>query len=181
MTSRQPLPRLWMMTDERQGAGLLAATARMPRGAGIVFRHYSLPGAERRALFTQMQSIALKRRLVLLLAGPDRLAAAWGADGSHNRDPGRRMRGFRAAPAHSLGELRRAERARANLVFVSPLFATRSHLGRKPMGAARFRHIVQAARVPVMALGGMNPQRGRRAKRWGAYGWAAIDAWSHEC
>src|SRR5439155_26981070 len=42
MHARHPLPRLWLMTDERQGDGLWAALERMPRGAGVVFRHYSL-------------------------------------------------------------------------------------------------------------------------------------------
>ena len=54
MHRRQPLPRLWLMTDERQGDGLLAALARLPAGAGIVFRHYSLPEAARRALFDRV-------------------------------------------------------------------------------------------------------------------------------
>ena len=43
------LPRLWMMTDERQGDALWSALERLPRGAGVVFRHYSLPAAARRA------------------------------------------------------------------------------------------------------------------------------------
>src|SRR3546814_3022387 len=46
MHRRQPLPHLWMMTDERQGETLWRALYRLPRGAGVVFRHHSLPPRE---------------------------------------------------------------------------------------------------------------------------------------
>ena len=85
MLRRQTLPRLWLMTDERLGEGLLSAVERLPRGAGIVFRHYSLPEPERRALFNRVRATARRQRLLLLLAGPDWQARTWGADGSHGR------------------------------------------------------------------------------------------------
>ena len=96
MRRRQPLPRLWLMTDERQGEGLWRALERLPRGAGIIFRHYSLPAGERRALFERIKPVARQKRLMLLLAGSAGEARAWGADGSHGRSsrlapiPGRR-------------------------------------------------------------------------------------------
>ena len=61
MPSRQPVPRLWLMTDERLGDGLHDAVARLPAGAGIVFRHYSLPEEGRRALFEQVQQAARRK------------------------------------------------------------------------------------------------------------------------
>ena len=36
------LPSVFLMTDERMGDGLWAALERLPRGAGVVFRHYRL-------------------------------------------------------------------------------------------------------------------------------------------
>src|SRR5690348_8595128 len=58
MQRRQPLPRLWLMTDERQGDALWEALERLPRGAGIVFRHYGLSAGERRRLFEQVRKAA---------------------------------------------------------------------------------------------------------------------------
>ena len=55
MPRRQPLPRLWLMTDERQGEGLWAALERLPKGAGVVFRHYGLRPSERRKLFERIR------------------------------------------------------------------------------------------------------------------------------
>ena len=169
MRPRQPLPRLWLMTDERQGKSLWAALERLPHGAGVVFRHYG--AADRRALYARVRRVARRRGLVLVVAGGERLP---GADGAHNR----RGAGLRTAAAHGVAELRRRERAGAELVFVSPVFATRSHAGSRVLGPVRFGLIVRQARVPVIALGGMDAARFKRLRAFGAYGWAATDAWS---
>jgi len=173
MQRRQPLPRLWLMTDERQGEALWDAIARVPAGSGIVFRHYSLPSPERRRLFEEVRRVARRRRLMLVLAGPPRLARAWRADGMHGRRPGRAR--LRTAPAHDVREVRAAERAGAQLLFLSPAFSTRSHPGARPLGPIRFRLLARFARVPVAALGGMDRER---ARRLGVERWAAIDAWT---
>lgn len=170
MDARQPLPRLWLMTDERHGDGLMDTIARLPEGAGIVFRHYSLPATERRALFARVRAA---HPGLLLLASPAELATAWGADGSHGRGPGA---GLRSAAAHDLAEIRAAEAAGADLVFLSPVFATRSHPGRKALGEARFKELAEQTALPVIALGGMNAERAKALS--GAYGWAGIDAWN---
>ena len=168
MNRRQPLPRLWLMTDERQGERLWRALERLPKGSGVVFRHYCLAPPERRRLFERVRQIARRKRLLLLAAG----APLAGADGVH----GRRGRGLRSASAHTARELRAAERAGAHLVFVSPVFATRSHPEARPLGPLRFMLLARQARMPVIALGGMDAKKARRLR--GAYGWAAIDAWS---
>ena len=168
MKRRQPLPRLWLMTDERQDDALWRALERLPRRAGIVFRHYSLTPGARRALFERVRRIARARGLVLIVAGQP----LPGGDGSHNR-PGH---GIRTASAHNLRELRAAERAGADLVFLSPVHATRSHPGARALGPRRFALIAHQAKIPVIALGGMDAEKARTLG--GAYGWAAIDAWS---
>jgi len=167
MDASQPLPRLWLMTDERQGEGLLGAVVRLPEGAGVVFRHYSLAEAERRALFDRVRRAHAG---MLLLAGP---AAAWGADGSHGRGAGE---GLRSAPAHDLAQIRAAEAAGARLIFLSPVFATRSHPRRAPLGPGKFQVLAAATALPVIALGGMNAARAEGLG--GAYGWAGIDAFA---
>lgn len=172
MPTRQPLPTTWLMTDERMGERLFAAIGRLPEGAGIVFRHYSLPEAERRAVFDRVRAATPGH--LLLLAGTADQARAWGADGSHGRGPGD---GLRSAPVHDLDEIRAAERDGADLLFLSPVFATRSHPGAAPLGLDRFAALVRATRLPVIALGGMNAARARETAALGAYGWAGIDVW----
>jgi len=175
MRSCQPLPRLWLMTDERMQDRLFPAIDRLPRRAGIVFRHYSLAEAERRPLFDRVRQVARRRGLVLLLAGSPVLALAWGADGSHGTGRGRR-RGLRSSPVHDLSEIRAAERSGADLLFLSPVFPTRSHPDAPVLGQAGFARLARMTHLPVIALGGMNAERGRQLQVHGAYGWAAIDA-----
>jgi len=173
MRSRQPLPRLWLMTDERMGESLWTALARLPRGSGVIFRHYAT--RDRRALFESVRMIARRRRLVLVLAGTPLQAAAWRADGAHGRSPHRRAARplLRTAPAHDAREL---AAARAHAVLLSPVFATRSHADARPLGRLRFAMLARRAMQPVIALGGMDARRFRRLEPLGAYGWAAIDA-----
>ena len=164
----QPLPRLWLMTDERLGEGLFGAIARLPAGAGIVFRHYSLDEAERRLLFGRVRAA---HPGLLLLAAPAEVAAMWGADGSHGRH-----QGAVTASAHDLAELRLAEAAGVQLVFLSPVYATRSHPEAETLGPGGFAALVAETALPAVALGGMNAQRAKGLS--GAYGWAGIDAWA---
>ena len=176
MTRRQPLPRLWLMTDERQGEALWAALERLPRWSGVVFRHYGLADDARRALFRDVRRVARRRDLLLLLAGTDAEALAWGAHGSHGLGPRSSPGRVRSAPAHDLAEIRAAERAGADFVFLSPVFPTRSHPGAEPLGPHRFAALACATSLPVIALGGMDENRVRGLR--GAYGWAGIDAWT---
>jgi thiamine-phosphate pyrophosphorylase len=166
------------MTDERQGEALWKALERLPRGGGIIFRHYATPRPERRALFERVRRIARRRRLVLVLAGTARDAAAWRADGVHGRSARRVSRPLiRTAPAHDRRELVEAQRE-ADLVLLSPVFPTHSHPGAPALGATRFAALAGRAKRPVIALGGMTRRRARTLR--GIYGWAAIDAWGDE-
>lgn len=172
MPPRQAFPRRWLMTDERLGDRLFAAIDRLPSEAGIVFRHYRLPETARRALFDRVRDA--HPGLLLLAAPPDR-AREWGADGSHGRGRGG---GRRSAPVHSYAEIRKAERDGANLLFLSPVFPTRSHPETQPLGLACFAWLARRTPLPVIALGGMDEARGRTLASFGAYGWAGIDAWA---
>lgn len=174
----RPLPTLWLMTDERQGDALWAALDRLPRGGGVIVRHYGLPAPERRALFARIRRIGRARGLVVLLAGSARTAVAWRADGVHG-DARRAARPLlRTAPAHAPREMIAAARGGVQLLFLSPVFATRSHPGAAALGPIRFGLAMRHARTPVAALGGMTAARARSLKGFGISGWAAIDAWS---
>jgi thiamine-phosphate pyrophosphorylase len=154
------LPRLWLMTDERMGEALLPSIRALPRGSGVIFRHYKLPRDARRTLLERVRRAAARKRLVLLEAGK-----------GHGRH-----RGAVTAPVHNIRERIAAERAGAQLLFVSPVFETASHRGAKPLGRVKFGILVRGARCPVVALGGMNTRRARALSEFGIYGWAGIDA-----
>ncbi len=81
-----------------------------------------------------------------------------------------------SAAAHDLPGLVAARRAGAGLVFLSPVFATRSHPGARTLGPVRFGLLARQAKLPVVALGGMDEARFKRLRPLGAHGWAGIDA-----
>lgn len=175
MSLRQPLPRTWLVTDERQGDRLLPAIGRLPPRSGILFRHYSLAPHERRSLFAAVQAMTEPRQCMLLLAGAPELARAWGADGWHGWGPGP---GLHSASVHNLRELRRAEAQGAAFLFLSPVFPTRSHPAGKTLGPRGFADLAAKARRPVIALGGVSPRTAPGLMRLGAHGWAGVDAWT---
>lgn len=180
MPPRHPLPTLWLLTDQRQGDALWSALARLPRGSGVIVRHYHLPLPERRKLFERIRKIARRCGLMLLLSGPPSLARAWRADGVYGA-PGKGSANSRlvhAATVHDLCEIRAAERAGADLVLLSPLFATRTHPGAPFLGRVRFAALARQSRLPVIALGGVSRRHEGQLALLGAQGWAGIDAFA---
>lgn len=167
MADRYPVT--WLMTDERLGEGLWTALRRLPPGSGVVFRHHATPAAERRTIHRRVWRIARARGLVLLVAG-----GGLPGDGVHKAGRGR---GLRSWPAHDRAEAVAGWRAGVDLLFVSPLFPTRSHPGAPALGPARAMRIGNGLGLARIALGGMNAKRFRRL-RGVFHGWAAIDAWA---
>jgi thiamine-phosphate pyrophosphorylase len=167
------------MTDERIADDiLLDAVARLPRGSGILFRHYSLKPDKRRELFERVRRLARRRRLVLFLAGSERSAIRWRCDGFHGRTRRKPTRLLRSAPVHNVPEMRAAERSGAHLLFLSPMFPTRSHPGSVTLGRIGFSRLARQTRLPVIALGGVSEAKARHLGALGAFGWAAIDGLS---
>ncbi|WP_246604771.1 thiamine phosphate synthase [Aquisediminimonas sediminicola] len=167
------------MTDPRLGADLVGVVARLPKGAGVIFRHYELPRVERCALFDAVRRVCRRQRRLLLLAGSPREAQAWGADGFHGR-VGRRLgpHQIHSAPVHNVPEIRAAEALGADCLLLSPIFATRSHPGGAALGRLRFGLLRRQTQLPVYALGGVNKIRAHSLAGFKITGWAGIDALS---
>jgi thiamine-phosphate pyrophosphorylase len=180
MLKRQsPLPRIWIVSDARNDAVLERALLRLPRGSGLVFRHYHLAAQERRKRFASLKRIARRSQHLVALSAHPTTARRWGADAAYGplRLLAQGPAVLRLITAHSMREIAQARRARANAVLLSPAFPTRSHPGAKVLGPLRFRLLAKCAGVPVIALGGMNAHR---AKHIGASRWAAIDSFCGE-
>lgn len=160
-------PTVWLMTDER--ADLWDAVRRLPPAAGVVFRHHATGPAERRRLFVRLHRTTRAKRLVLVRAGAMRLPGEMGVHG-------RRGRGLVTWPVHDRAEALTGARAGAALLFVSPVFPTRSHPGAPTLGPGQAARLGRGLRVGLVALGGMNARRFGRLR--GFHGWAGIDAWS---
>ena len=174
---QQSWPRQWLMTDERIGDRLFAAIERLPQSAaGIVFRHYSLGPEDREELARRIAKMGKNRGLTLAIGADEALALRIGAELVHN-PAGNALRLPFSRSVHTIEEAEAARAQGASLVFVSPVFATRSHPGREPLGPELALQIAKAAGVPAIALGGMDARNFAPVWSAGFHGWAGIDAW----
>ena len=178
MAQFQSLPFLWLLSDARNDAVLEDRLRALPPGSGFVYRHYDLAPQERIARFMALRQIARARGHLVILADSTLTAREWGADGVYGA--ARSLYPTRGdmvtvATAHDMAEIAQANRARADAVMLSPVFPTNSHPGAPTLGPVRFRQLARHARMPVIALGGMDAHRAK-ALRWPR--WAAIDGLS---
>lgn len=125
---------------------------------------------------------------VLLNAEPNMVVQA-GADGVHLTSQrllaasGRPLaRGLLvAASCHNAQEIAWAEHIQADFAVLSPILNTPSHPGTAVLGWARFHDLLQAAHLPIYALGGMRVHDLEPALVGGAQGLAMMSGiWEAE-
>ncbi len=161
------MPPLWVFSDRERLPDPSAVLRRLPPGlCGLVLRPGGAPDA---ALLRRVAALCRARRIALSVAGT-RWPPARGAGMGFHLSRGARPMGRRrpaTASAHGVAELRRAERAGAGCVFLSPVLPTRSHPGAPALGPVRWGLIARRASIPVLALGGMTGAAVRRVPaRW---------------
>lgn len=155
MKSRQSMvPSRWLVADQRIGGDLLRALRKLPPGSGLLLLYRDLPAGKRARLHAMLRRLAKRRRLAIV----DEAAGE-------------------AARVHNLREVRRAGLERVPLLFLSPMAPTRTHPGRPPLERMKAAALLRLAKVPMIALGGMNERRFAAVRRMGFAGWAGIDAW----
>jgi len=180
---RRALPRLHAITDERIArradlAEALAALSNLPLAAHA--RGHLLSGREHYEL-----AVRLSARPPVRLFVNDRLdiALAAGAEGVQlSRSGLLPMDARRLAPdwwigcsVHSPDEARTARDWGADYLLVGPVYHTTTHPTASPLGLEALGAIVQLG-LPVIAIGGVTPERARELAGAGAYGVAAIRA-----
>lgn len=168
MRRRQTLPKMWLMTDRRGGDPAKLA-AKLPRGSGVVFRHFDMTPKKRAKLFAKVRAVARRRSLVLMVATQPDARGRWSAI-----EP---VTGLLAMTVHSRREYLAAWREGADMVFVSPVFATRTHAKARPIGPVRLGLMLDG-RLPAYALGGMSGRTVKRLNGLGLQGWGGIDAFN---
>ncbi|MEO0871624.1 MAG: thiamine phosphate synthase, partial [Pseudomonadota bacterium] len=132
MAQNQTLPKLWLLSDERNDTVLDAALRRLPRGSGFIYRHYHLPDPDRYQRFWALRRIAKAKGHTVILADSALTASDWGADGVYGAPLAlwpRRKGLIQLATAHNPREIAQAQRKGADAVLLSPVYATRSHPG----------------------------------------------------
>ncbi|MGH7017253.1 MAG: thiamine phosphate synthase [Caulobacteraceae bacterium] len=155
----------------------------LPRGAGIVFRHFGALG--RLAQGRRLAALARTRGIRFFVGADAALAIVLRADGVHltQRQAARtgmvqllRRRFPVTASAHDLPAIRVASRGGVDALVVSPVFPSRSRSAGHPIGVRRLAALTRRTDKPVYALGGVNRRNVRLLLRSGAAGVAAVEA-----
>lgn len=193
LACRPRLPRLWLVSDPARLSDPAPVLARLPRGCGLIWRPYGLRRAQALAVGRRLRALTRRRGHLLLVAGDWRLATRLSADGLHlpealaRRGPLAPALGWRrahrgaarpwlSAACHGRRALARATALGADMVTLSPVFATDSHPGAPNLGPLRFAALTRRAGRPVIALGGLTARRLRRLPPGATAGVAMIGA-----
>jgi thiamine-phosphate pyrophosphorylase len=183
LNAGRALPSLVLLTDDERLPDPLRAADALPRGGMIVIR--ARDSRRRTELAVSLAKIAFRRELVLLIADDPELAASLGVHGAHFPETrageiahwhARRPHWLITASAHSLRACARAAHCGADAVFLSPIFATKSHPGHATITPIRLRLIAQLVPVSLYALGGIDGHNAARLRRAKLAGLAAIGA-----
>lgn len=84
---------------------------------------------------------------------------------------------FIGASVHSFEEALEAESEGADWLTFGPIYDTPSkRIYGAPQGVRRLERVTRAARIPVVAIGGITPERVAEVRGVGAQGVAAISA-----
>ena len=75
------LPHLYFMTDPVRTPNPVKIARHLPRGTGVILRHYNIP--DRYSLAKDLKRVCQDRSLILIIAGDARLAKSVAADGLH--------------------------------------------------------------------------------------------------
>ncbi|MSR06730.1 MAG: thiamine phosphate synthase [Gemmatimonadetes bacterium] len=178
------LPRLHAVTDNAVAVlPNLADIARLIARPGVAL-HARAPGADGSrhfALASSLIAAAHDRGALAIVNDRVDVARAAGADGVHLPGQGLPPDAARklAPPGwligcstHSPDDARRAFDLGADYVFLGPIWETASHAGRTGLGP----RVLRGLGHPVIAIGGVTPQRVRECVDAGAWGVAAVSA-----
>jgi thiamine-phosphate pyrophosphorylase len=183
---RLPAPPLLLVTDRRQACAPLEEILDAAFAAGcrwVSLREKDLPAAEQIALARSLHAVARRHGAKLTLHGAAKVARAAGLDGAHlpagsDAAAARSMLGAEALigiSVHTTEEAAAALPEDLDYAVAGPAFETASKPGYGPaLGSAGIDAMVGAARVPVIAIGGIEPSNLGQTLGAGAAGVAVM-------
>jgi len=181
-----PSPPLLLITDRHQARGDICDIAEAALSAGcrwLSLREKDLPQSQQAALLRKLLDRAQQFQAKVTLHGDPALARQARADGVHLSAGGdaAAARHVLAQGAliglsvHSVQEARSVDSKRVDYVIAGPVFETQSKPGYGPvLGPEGLALIVAACPVPVVAIGGIDPQNASKCQLAGAAGFAVM-------
>jgi len=194
MSRRPTLPRLHLVTDDdvlrRPGFVATARAILAEHGPAVALhlRGHGLTGGELYRIGDELCAVAAESGALLLVNDRIDVALALGSSGAHL---GRRSLPVMTArvllgadrwlgySAHDPAELPAAAREGADYIVYGTIFPSASHPGEATAGVEGVREAASRATLPIIAIGGMTPERVSRVRAAGAHGVAVLGGvWS---
>ena len=184
----RPLPRLHAITTDAicRGADFGIQAAAIAAAGSAVAIHARAPestAAQLTVFARRLVALARPPEAAVIVSGRPDIARGVGAQGVQLRAGDLAVADARAVlgagwigrSIHSEAEAEAAVAEGADYLVVGTIYDSVSHPGRAAAGLEMVRRTA-ALGVPVIAIGGMNPERARAAREAGAWGIAAISA-----
>jgi thiamine-phosphate pyrophosphorylase len=181
--------KLMLITDRRRTTRPITETVRMALAGGVdavQLRERDLSARELYDLALKLRAITRKAGAALIVNQRLDVALAAGADGVHlgwrSLRPAdvRKLAGEKlliGISCHDEPQLRSAEEIRASYAVLGPVFHTPSKEGLvQEIGLGPLKNMVSAAKIPVLAVGGITPENAAQVMATGVAGLAAISA-----
>ena len=182
--------RLTLVTDRTQTRGReLAAVVGECLAAGlpaVQVREKDLGAADLAFVCRRIRGLTLDTGALLIVNDRVDVALAVGADAVQRASTSLAVKDIRAlvarrlrigASVHSLPDAIEAEINGADWLVFGPIYDTPSKRGYgPPQGLDKLARVATAVKIPVIAIGGITPERVRDVKRAGAGGVAVISA-----
>jgi thiamine-phosphate pyrophosphorylase len=171
---RPNLPPLLFFTDGDRTPGPWRVAARLPVGAGVVFRHFGAPDARETAL--RLREATLHRDGLLLIGRDADLAEAVEADGVHLPEALISEAAALAVrhPGWTLTAAFHGHSPLPDLTGLDALVVSPASGEKAPLGLEGLTELARTIPRPVYALGGVNASNAPQLSGSGAYGIAGV-------
>lgn len=172
------------MTDRARLPNPELVARALPAGAAIVYRDYG--DARRESRGAALRAICAARGVLFLVGSDADLARRLVAGGVHLRAEDLRRSDATIPPrpailtaaCHNADEIALASALGVDAIFLSPVFATRSHPEGRPLGRAEFLRLATLSVAPVIALGGVDERNAPLLAAANVAGFAAVGAFA---
>jgi thiamine-phosphate pyrophosphorylase len=176
---------VYLISDLKRMGGFLRAVEEVLKGGvrALQIREKDLSPKDLLALVLEVKPMTQRYNAKLFINDRADIAVMAEADGVHLTEvsvPASEIKNnfpdlIVGVSTHSIQGARLAETQGADYITFSPIYATPSKASYgAPQGLALLRQVTEAVRLPVLALGGITPQRVGECLEHGAFGVAMI-------
>ncbi|SCA56371.1 putative Thiamine monophosphate synthase [Candidatus Terasakiella magnetica] len=178
------LPCLIFMTDMERLLDPSSLIPQMPAQSALIIRHKIK--SEKINLIKNNKTLCKKNKVILLVSDDVDLALNYGLDGVHFsqkklqkiaqcgtfKKP--KANFLISAACHNLSAINWANKVRADIALLSPVFKTKSHPKARSLGRWKFQHMARQSIAACYGLGGINKKTAHTLAATKACGFAGI-------